>query len=500
MIKIGGFTLNDDTDSPVVNITEEYFRTSSGIIIGGKIVATITGTVSIDDRDDADLKTGSLVMKRLAEIRDLGKNTTCVPVTIPNFQPCGSKAKVTNVTINQGPDPAWVNQGEYTIEVTGSVQTIPANPFGIVASDGVTEFSRDETMEFGEDSHGYVYDASVGASKAFIKFINSITIKTENLCCGSTNPMTLFNRLVRIGPTLEIFNRFRSWTPFLHSRSMTIENDGRITFKAEIIYTPPGTNAGAFVDLDFTQSRSYQSDDSTYTTSGTITGLVSLVWSNFIVLGDTCSKSKLANAMGVYARVASKYKDFGAWNGNVLELLRYDNCPKEDINNAGNFINCRSLTNNNNNNEEGDDPSVIKPSSSTVAISRTEGVINFSFEWSTIQKDNSGGDCFEDGIKKETTVEIINPQPSIVEHVLPGRGTMLQNLVCETAKRVNITVTETYPNEKGACNKKNSQCRTNDGLQIAINNYVPGNAFLISHTTTETNNSYTIKQGFIECR
>jgi hypothetical protein len=499
MINIGGFTLNDDTDSPVVNVTEEYFRTNSGIIIGGQLKATITGTVSIDDSDDSSVKTGSIVMGRLAAIRNLGKMTKCVNVSIPNFSPCGGKAKVTNVTINQGPDPSWVNQGEYTIEVTGAVEDIPSNPFGIVAADGVTEFTRDETMEFGEDSHGYVYDASVGASKAFIKFINNITIKTENLCCGSTNSMTLFNRLVKIGPTLPIFSSYRSWSPFLHSRSMTLENDGRISFKCEIIYTPPGTNFGAFVDLDFTHSRSYQSNDTTYITSGSVTGLVSLNWTDIITLSDTCSSSKLANAIAVYYAIAAKYKDFGAWGGSTLELQLQPNCPREDEENSGSFVNCRSIGNDNEDDEEGDDPSVIEPSNSTVAISRTEGVVNFTFEWSTIQKENSGGDCFEDGIKKETTVEITNPQPSIIEHIIPGKGTLLQNLNCATALKVTITVSETYPNDKGSCDKDKSQCRTNDGIDIAVERYVPKNAILIDHTITETNNSYSVKQTFIEC-
>jgi len=499
MITIGNFVLNDDTDSPVVNVTEEYFRTNSGIIVGGQVKATITGTVSIDDGDDSEIKTGSIVMGRLAAIRNLGKMTKCVPVNIPNFDPCGGKAKVTNVTINQGPDPAWVNQGEYTIEVTGSVKQIPTNPFGIVAADGVTEFTRDETMEFGEDSHGYVYDPSVGASKAFIKFINNITIKTENVCCGSTNSMVLFNRLVSIGPTLPIFAPYRSWSPFLHSRSMTLENDGRISFKCEIIYTPPGTNFGAFVDLDFTVSRSYQSNDTTYITSGSVTGLVSLNWTDIITLSDTCSRSKLANALGVYYAIASKYKDFSFWNGSFLELEEQPNCPREDEENAGPFVNCRSLSSNNEDNEDEDDPGVIEPSNSTTAISRTDGVVNFTFEWSTIKKENSGGECFEDGIKRETTVDITYPQPSIIEHVIPGRGTLLQNLNCVTALKVTITVTETYPNDKGSCDKNKSICRTNTGIGIAVEKFVPENNLLIDHTITETNNSYSIKQTFIEC-
>ena len=53
-----------------------------------------------------------------------------------------------------------------------------------------------------------------------------------------------------------------------------------------------------------------------------------------------------------------------------------------------------------------------------------------------------------------------------------------------------------YPEDN--CGNK-TKCTTNDGLAIAINQYVPAKALLIENTTTETRNSYTIRQNFIEC-
>jgi hypothetical protein len=152
-ITIGGLTLDEATYAPTVNITFEYFKTDSGAIIGGHIIATIKGVVSISDNDSGSA-TGSLVMSRLKGVRDLGKITQCISVNIENFTPLNGKAKITNVTIDQGPDPTWVNQGAYTIELKGLVSNLPGgNPFGITASDGVTQLSRTESIEIGDNSH-----------------------------------------------------------------------------------------------------------------------------------------------------------------------------------------------------------------------------------------------------------------------------------------------------------------------------------------------------------
>ena len=485
-VTIGSLVLDDERYSPTSNISYEYYTSDSGEIIGGNIIATITGTVSVSDEDGK--KTGSVVMSRLAAIRKLGQSPTCVIVSVPNFNPLNGKAKVTNVNIDQGPDPSWVNQGSYTIELRGLVSLIPPNSFDIVASDGVVELSRTESLTIGEDSHGYVYD-NTGVSKAFVRFSNSINLKCETYCGSSNQSLIVLRKLVRYGPSNSIFKTtYSTYKKYLQSRSLDIDTDGSISFSCDLILTPKDIVGNALVDLIFSYNRTYESKDITYVTSGTVTGLVSVDWGDLVTLNSTCSVSKLASAMGVFNTLRTKYENLNNWAGLTLTLNEKPNCPPANQNNIGR---CE-------NKPEGDgstDTNHVKPSSGTISISRTDGIVNFNFEWSTT-KDDGGGTCIKDGIKKETTVEIIEPQPQYVEHILPGKGTLIQNLNCKSAKRVNITVSTTYPEDN--CGTK-TKCSSNDGLTIAVDQYVPKNSLLIEHTTTETKNSFTIRQNFIEC-
>lgn len=482
-IRIGSLVLDEDKYAPSVNIAYEYYTTDAGEIIGGNIIATITGIVSVPD-EDTSIKTGSIVMLRLSQIRNLGKKPHCFVVSgIPNFDPLNSKAKISRVDIEQGPDPAWVNQGAYTIELRGIVNTIPTNSFDIVASDCVVELNRNETITIGEDSHDYVFDATYGATKAFIRFSNSINIKCETLCGSTNKAVEVLRRLVRYGPTNRVFieNGYNTYNRYLQSRSLDIDTDGSVSFSCDLILVPLNITTPALVDLVFSYNRTYESEDITYVTSGTVTGLAAINWGDLVNLTDTCSASKLANAMGVFGVLRTKYEDLRNCAPYALELQQQPNCPPD------NLFDCRYE------NEENKESGPIKPSSGTISISRTDGVINFNFEWSTRI---INGICVVDGIKTETTIEIIEPQTQYVEHILPGQGTLIQNLICKSARRRNITVSTSYAEDNCGNRKK---CVTNDGLLVARNMYPIVNPLLIEATTTETKNSYTVRESYIEC-
>lgn len=484
MASIGSTTLENAS----VSIAYEYFKTEGGEIIGGNIIASINGTITVPDGDEGTA-TGAIVMKKLAEIRKLGQQTKCINVNIPGFESLNNKGKVTSVNIEQGPDPAWINQGAYSLEVRGLVERIPPNSLGITAADGVTEISRTESLELGEDSHDFVFDTSVGASKAFAKFSNSLRLKCEPFC-NDISPIDVLKRVVRTGPSNPIFASYSSWNKFLHSRSLTINSDNSISFNSEIILTPPGTNSGALVDLEFGYSRAYESKDITYTTSGTITGLVSVGWSDIVSLGDTCAASKYANAEGVYNAIKGKYGDLNNWAGMTLELEEKPNCPKQSNNGIGR---CRAE----NEDDNDEDTSYVKPSTSTASGSRTDGTINFNFEWSTT-KNESGETCIKGGVSKEVTVEIIDPQQTYVEHTIPGKGTLIQNLNCFSAPRLSISITVTA--QEDSCGEL-SDCESNEGLDIVYERYLSGgNWLMISDKRTQTLNSRTISQDFILCR
>lgn len=487
-IIIGDLSL-DDTYAPLVNLSYEYFKTQGGEILGGIQKYTISGVVTIGDKDG--LSTGANVMTKLKNIRQLGKKTKCTNVTIPGFYT--GMAKITNVTIGQGSDPSWVNQGEFSIELSAALTTIPPNKLGITVDDCITDFSKSESVEIGEDAHGYVLlDGPLTLSKTYVKFSNKINLTCKPLCPsmgGSTaNPISVLRRLFASGPTHTAFSKYATWKPFLQSRSLEISTEGSVSFSADIILLPPSSNGNAFVDLEFEHSRTYDSKQTTKRTSGTVTGLVPILWSDLVTISDTSSASKLANAETVFTQIKNAFKDESSWGGLTLELQEKPNCPIISVNSIGAC---------GNSDDEDDDGGCFQPTNSTISKSRTEGTITFNFEWSTVPDDEQ---CTDQNNKRtEVTVDITEPQATIVEHVVPDFGTLIQNLNCRSAKTIEFTSTTTDPSGEGGCSQTN-ECTANDAINKEIEKYVPNNDpnwLLIGNSITRTYTSISLKKKFI---
>lgn len=490
-IVLGPITLDTQTYAPIASVSYEFFKTDSGEIIGGQIIAKINGIVSVSDDPNNTSRVGAMVMQKLKTIRDLGRQTSCITTNIPNFNPLNNQAKITNVTIDEGPDPAWVNQGAYSIEVRGLVDNIPSNSFGIVASDGVTQVSRTESISIGEESHGG--NAGNLESNTFIKFTNNISLTCKPFC-SNTNPISVLKKIIKLGANHPVFSLYKGWDTYLQSRTLETNSDGTITFNADIILLPPGS-APALVNIEFGYRRTYESRDITFTTVGNIEGLVSINWSDLVNLDSSCSVSKLTNAKSVYDQISSKYKDLNSWSGENLELEQKDNCPLPNIFFIGRCTG--PFSGGIRQNIDYDiDTSCVKPSSSTESIDRTNGSINFTYEWSTTSF--NGGYCVKDGRREEITVEITEPQESYVEHSIPGYGTLIQNVNCKTAKRISATISITTPDD--TCNT-NAPCLVNDGKKLILDKYFGNDQWiLIGNTITSTINSYTLREDYIRCR
>lgn len=480
-IVIGSLTL-DDTYTPLVNLAYEYFKTDGGEIIGGVQKYTISGTITVSDDGST---TGASVMTKLKGIRQLGNKTKCVDVVIPNFY--SGSAKISNVQIDQGQDPSWVNQGDYTIELTAPLSSIPTNSLGITVDDCVTSISKTETIELGEDAHGYILLGGNQLTKTFITFKLEINLTCKPLCTTSgINVVKILKRLVKNGPTYEAFDKYQSWSPYLQSRSLQLSTDGSATFSADVILLPPNATAKAFIDLEFEHSQSYENKQQSKKISGTVTGLASITWTELVTLQNTTLASKLANAEDVFDQVKGLYSDLGNWSGQTLELTEKPNCP---ITNATTLGQCGT-----------EDPNFFpcfQPTTSTISKSRTDGVINFNFEWATQSEDEECAD--KNGKRTEVTVDITEPQATIVEHVIPDFGTLVQNLNCRSAKTIDFTSTTTDPTAEG-CSTANA-CIADDAINKEIEKYIPEDDdngwLLIGHTKTETIDSFTVTKKYI---
>lgn len=480
-ITIDGLTL-DKNYNPYVNFTYEYFTTQTGEIIGGVRIFTISGTVSKSSSSNS----GSQVMRTLKTIRNLGTKTKCVPVTIDSF--FSGSAKISNVTIDQGSDPTWVNQAPFTIEIRVPLDDIPSNSLGIKGSDRVTSISREESLEIGEESHGFIFTSpdNLKLSKTFVKWSSNISVTCEHLC-SSKSPQDLvidtLKRLALTAPNSEILEDYKNWRPHLHSRTLDFSGSNQASFSAEIILLPPEPDSqlSAFIDLQFEQERSFQDNTENKRTKGTITGLIPITWGDLVDLTNTSTHSKLASAEAALDKIINEYNKLKRWAGGVLELNKTDECPEEG--------GCEGLT-------QDADSLAVKPKSSTISKSRSEGTINFVFEWGN----SVGNGCpDEDGLIKEVTVDITEPARQIVEHVLPSVGTLIQDLNCCSAKRISFVSTVSSSENDGLCSSFDPKDAESE-LQRAIDEYIkdPLNWLLIAHTKQTTNNSVSITKEFIE--
>lgn len=413
-----------------VSMRPEYYRTRSLEIIGGSISYTVTGNVSVGD-DAAGSLTGSQVMEKLKAIREIGKQTGCVTVVLEDFY--SGLARITNINIEQGSDPSWVNQGAYTIELKSKIDAIPPNSLGITAEDCVTDFDQSEDIELGEDSHSYIYNGGE-FSKTFVRFNNKINITCQPICPDSGQPfnksMEVLRRLVKFGPQHEIFDEYKTWTRLLQTRNIDTNSDGSVTFTASIILVPPcATNKYALVDLIFAHNKNYRDKTEKRSINGNITGLVSLSWSDIITLPDTCIDSKLSAADTVLEIIKTRFSNLGNWEGAELSLIKQPNCPSNPITACQDTTDLNSLC--------------VKPSMATVSKSRVEGTISFNFEWSTVDG------CEQNGFKVDLNVDINYREPIVAEHIIPMYGTLLQDL--KTFRPLKYEFTASLSGDSGSC-------------------------------------------------
>lgn len=477
-ISIGGTSLSSDSN-PLVKVNYEYFKSNAGEIIGGYTVYTISGTISKSDDGSA---TGASVMSALAGIRDIGKTSQCLPVSISGFY--SGPAKITNVSIEQGPDPSWINQGAYTIELKTKLDQTLQNSLGITKDDFVTELSISESIDIGEDSHAYFYDGSF--SKSFVKFTNKVNIKCAPLCPEDGTPfakaLAVLRRVVKYGPSHPIFDQYKTWNKYLQSRSMELNSDGGISFSASLILRPTCASIAALTDISFGYNRTYESQTKRKTISGTITGLVSVNWGDLVTLSDTCSASKLSSAEAALSQIKSRFGSLGSWQGISLELTQLPNCPNTNTTN-----NCLTGTPNS------AQSTYVEPLSSSISKSRTDGSINFSFEWGNT---DASSDCTSGGTKTDVIIDITDPAPTLVQHIIFGYGTLIQDINCKSAKRVSGTLSITTDND--SCPRPSCSGVGDPAFLDAIRDATSdGTYLLIGDTETIAQSSYTRKLDYI---
>ena len=490
--------------SPVINLEDEFFRTADGEIIGGVQKISINGSVVGID--------GTTVMGLLKSIRELGSNATCINITTDLYN---GLAKVENVTISQGPDPTWINQGEFSIELTAPMTTIPANRFNFVAGDNVREFSQSESLSLGDESHGYVFSLEkkeggepIQLSKTFVRWSTKMSIRCEPFCSSTgTDGIDLLKKLLYAGPTNSLggYNS-TDWTKYLGSRNLDINSDGSISFSASVILVnnkacepkPNSTLVSAFVDISFATSDTYSTPKSeTHTISGNIQGLSSISWTDLITLSDVCSSTKLTNAITTFnllSPILKEYEKAFLPNYLPLTLMLQPNCPTLST------VTTQACANT----VAADILGLLRPQSSSVSVNRITGDINFSISWSSA---NVGDNCVgSDGATENLSINITPAIQQFAQQAIPRFGTTMQKLGAYKNEKINFTYTKNGAQAFGLCPPPpappgctDAGTSFNDSIKKWMDENAKTKTYLcIAWTKTSTNTSYTENQDFIE--
>jgi len=488
-ITIGSLQLTD-ANAPKVTVKTEYYKTDTGVIIGGKKNITISGVVFY--KDDGSL-TASSVMKQLKNIRDLvsteGKN--CLSVTIPNVY--SGNARISNIDIEQGSDPTWVNTGGFTILIEAPLTRIPPNNLGIVAEDYVKSLSFAENISLGEDAHGFVLTTDLKLSKAFVRFSFQLSVEVDPICTNNKPSILiekLIRKLIKKFPSHPLLTKYRSWTPYLQDRNYTFNNNSGSLKSETILLHPSKAGLSAYVDLNFKHNRTYDDNREIKTISGNIKGLINVPWIDIIYIGSISSLSALSSAETALNYIKSKFVDLSSWTGIEYALFQYD-CPPASSNIC--------LLPPDDNSQQG----CYKPSSSTISRARTEGSIDFSFEWTKNICNKSDPNV----TSIEYTVDDNLEQPSIATHEIPTGGVLLQDLNCYTARKISFSSVVSFPESNCLDEASRPLCAQPNIQDTSLNKYIfqymldnsldPLDFMLISHSYSRNNRANTLSKGYI---
>lgn len=488
-VVIGSLVLTDQ-NAPKVRMQIEYYKTETGIIIGGKKNITVNGIVFYGE--DGSL-TASNVMKQLKKIRDVGKSQSCINVVIPGYY--SGNARITNVDIEQGPDPPWVNLGAFSISLEAPLDKIPPNSLGIVAQDFVKSLTFSEKIDIGEDGHGFVYTKDQNLSKAYVRFSCKVSVEVDPIC-ATTNIENILRRFIKNKPTHPLLSRYSGWKVYLQDRNYDVSGSNSVTFSTTSILLPPNRSIEAYVTLDFKHTKNYSSKEETKTTSGNIRGLVSVPWTSIISIASINTSPRLQSAENALTYIISKFKDIKSWDGiQDYELFKYPNCPPD--NNDGSGGSCKQNT---------QPPTkyvpCFLPSTSSIARARTDGSIDFTFEWTS---DLCNRSRTSNTTSTEISVDDQRVKPTIVEHVIPTIGMLYQDLNCYTARRISFSSVVNFP--ENSCTSSFNPCASRTKQETELNTYIlnyltnrglnPADYLLITYSYNRTNRANTLTKGFV---
>jgi len=465
MLTLGSLTLNP---SPYVSSNYEYSLSNNGRIIGVIKKLTLTGSIVKDNTSDLLLEA-----KKINEWFGLQSNRLINNVTINNQQ--YSYIIIDSVSIDNSD---WVNKFSYTIQLTcppETNQSIPSNILNLSYTDHIKNIDLTESLDVEADKQGTFFVTANGLKtlNGSVKWNSRITITCRRSSNNSAikNAENVLRKILLTTPDRKEFNEYKTWKKFLQTRSIEMNSsNGSLSFSISIIMIPDTINGDCLATFSETSSHDYVQNNHSRSLNIEIEGLIPINWTDIINISSSCLPGKYNAAYNFANSIVGAYRSPDSYQSLDL-ILQQLNCPI--FCNSPNYNLCYS------------------PNNATITHSVIDGTVGINFEWSA-NNDN----CNNNGISIEVQETMASYNASIKElssWLMPY--TIVQNMNCARAliKSFQISAQSRF------------QCPNSDVRNAAISassnvyNMLPpqGQWFLIKHTSSETNTSYTINMDFV---
>lgn len=465
MLTLGSLTLDP---SPFVSSNYEYSLLNNGRIVG--VVKKLTLTGSIVKTNTSDL---IVEAKKINEWFGLQANRYISNVTI-NGQ-LYNYIIVDSVSIDESD---WVNKLSYTVQLTAppeSTLSIPSNVLNLTYSDNIKSIDFSESLEIEADKQGtfFVTNNGLQTVNGSVKWNSRISITCRRSSTNSAikNAENVLRRILLTTPDREEFNEYKTWNKFLQTRSIDMNaSNGSISFSASMVMLPDTVTNNCLVTFSESSNHDYVQNSHSKSLSIEIEGLIPINWTDIINIPSSCLAGKYDAAYSFANTIVGAYRSPDSYQALDL-ILNQLNCPI--FCNSPNYNLCYS------------------PRNSTVTHSVIDGTVGINFEWAA---DNNT--CNNNGITIEVEETMASYNASIRElssWLMPY--TIVQNMNCARAliKSFQISARSRYECPNSAVRAAALSASSN------VYNMLPpqGEWYLVKHTASESNTSYSINMDFV---
>jgi hypothetical protein len=465
MLTLGSLTLDP---SPFVSSSYEYKLLNNGRVVGVVKKLTLSGSIIKESASDVLIEA-----KKINEWFGLQANRYINNVTINgqvyNF------IIIDSVSIDSSD---WVNKLTYSIKLTAppeSTLVIPSNVLNLSYNDFIEQIDINETLELESDKQGTYYIAANGFKtvNGTVKWSCKIGVTCRRSSTNSAikNAENVLRRIILTTPDRKEFDEYKLWNKFLQTRSINMNaSNGSIDFDCSIVMIPDTIINNCLVSFNESNSHNYVENSHTKSFNMEIEGLVPINWSDIINISSSCLPGKYDAAYQFANSIVGAYRSPDSYQSLDL-ILQKLNCP----------IFCNTST----------DAFCYSPRNSTITHSIIDGSVGLNFEWGSDRNN-----CNNNGISVEIEETMASYNQSIKEFTSWAMPyTIIQNLNCTRAliKSFQISAQSSYQCPNSLVRSEATNAASN------VYNLLPseGEWFLVKHTSSETNTSYTINMDFV---